>query len=57
MIARELSARAERSGWNTSALFLEKAGAVRLRLVRRPENCGDSSPGGKGAAAAAAAGG
>ncbi|CAB1118326.1 unnamed protein product [Ectocarpus sp. CCAP 1310/34] len=38
MIAHELSARAERSGWNTSALFLEKAGAVRLRLVLRPEN-------------------
>ncbi|CBN75993.1 conserved unknown protein [Ectocarpus siliculosus] len=57
MIARELSARAERSGWNTSALFLEKAGAVRLRLVRLPENCGDSSPGGRNAAAAAAAGG
>ncbi|CAM9600417.1 unnamed protein product [Ectocarpus fasciculatus] len=52
MIARELSARAERSGWNTSALFLEKAGAVRLRLVRRPEDFGDSSPGGGGAAVA-----
>lgn len=36
-IAAEFSARAERSGWNTSVLFLEKEGAVRLRVVHRSE--------------------
>lgn len=34
-IEAELGARAERSGWNTSVHFLEKTGAVRLRLVRQ----------------------
>lgn len=36
-IVAGLSVRAERSGWNTSVLFLEKTGAVRLRLIRRSE--------------------
>lgn len=36
-IEAELSARAERSGWSTSVQFLEKTGAVRLRLVRQSE--------------------
>lgn len=40
----ELSARAERSGWNTSVHFLEKNGAVRLRLVRQPEKGDDNRP-------------
>lgn len=39
-IVAELSARAERSGWSTSVLFLEKTGAVRLRLVRQCEERG-----------------
>lgn len=47
-IVAELSARAERSGWNSSVLFLEKAGAVRLRLVHRSEEGGGSSEGGAG---------
>lgn len=43
-IEAELSARAERSGWNTSVQFLEKTGAVRLRLVRQPEKGDDNRP-------------
>lgn len=36
-IEEGLGAKAERSGWNTSVHFLEKRGAVRLRLVRQSE--------------------
>ena len=57
IIEAELSARAERSGWNTTVHFLEKTGAVRLRLVRqqaeeggdnRPRNNGGGGGGGSG---------